>query len=191
MLHRSPTSKIGRQHLQVTTSLKSVSALYNEIQRRVAHQRQKCSEAMKKTVDQSELEIPQFVKERLIVDETRKMIYCPIPKAGSSNWKRIFIKLTHPEYEDTEDLLDIRGVHHIDLPTLDSLSQEKQEKVLKEYRKFKLIIILICIQVRMAERSKAPDSSSNLHCYSVRVFWSPIGGVGSNPTSDTHFAFEV
>ena len=114
---------------------------------------------MKKTVDQSELEIPQFVKERLIVDETRKMIYCPIPKAGSSNWKRIFIKLTHPEYEDTEDLLDIRGVHHIELPTLDSFSEEKQEKVLKEYRKFIIIKILICTQVRMAERSKAPDSS--------------------------------
>ena len=70
--------------------------MYREILGRVAHQRQKCSEAMKKTVDQSKLEIPQFVKERLIVDETRKMIYCPIPKAGSSNWKRIFIKLTHP-----------------------------------------------------------------------------------------------
>ena len=98
---------------------------------------------MKKTVDQSELEIPQFVKERLIVDETRKMIYCPIPKAGSSNWKRIFIKLTHPEYEDTEDLLDIRGVHHIELPTLDSFSVDKQEKVLKEYRKFRTIKNLI------------------------------------------------
>ena len=98
---------------------------------------------MKKTVDQSELEIPQFVKERLIVDETRKMIYCPIPKAGSSNWKRIFIKLTHPEYEDTEDLLDIRGVHHIELPTLDSFSVDKQEKVLKEYRKFRRIKNLI------------------------------------------------
>ena len=70
--------------------------MYREILGRVAHQRQKCSEAMKKTIDQSKLEIPQFVKERLIVDETRKMIYCPIPKAGSSNWKRIFIKLTHP-----------------------------------------------------------------------------------------------
>ena len=114
---------------------------------------------MKKTVDQSELEIPQFVKERLIVDETRKMIYCPIPKAGSSNWKRIFIKLTHPEYEDTEDLLDIRGVHHIELPTLDSFSEEKQEKVLKEYRKFIIIKIHIQSHVRMAERSKAPDSS--------------------------------
>ena len=60
---------------------------------------------MKKTVDESKLEIPQFVKERLIVDETRKMIYCPIPKAGSSNWKRIFIKLTHPGQESTYQVI--------------------------------------------------------------------------------------
>ena len=40
------------------------------------------------------------------------------------------------EYEDTEDLLDIRGVHHIELPTLDSFSEEKQETFLKEYRKY-------------------------------------------------------
>ena len=40
------------------------------------------------------------------------------------------------EYEDTEDLLDIRGVHHIELPTLDSFSEEKQATFLKEYRKY-------------------------------------------------------
>ena len=70
------------------------------------------------------------------------------------------------EYEDTEDLLDIRGVHHIELPTLDSFSEEKQETFLKEYRKYLKSVTgtnpPLCrsgIQVRMAERSKAPDSS--------------------------------
>ena len=44
--------------------------------------------------------------------------------------------------------------------------------------------------VRMAERSKAPD----LRCATVpaskgneRAFWSPNGGVGSNPTPDSVF----
>ena len=41
--------------------------------------------------------------------------------------------------------------------------------------------------VRMAERSKAPDSSLAYAASADRVFWSPSGGVGSNPTSDTHF----
>ncbi len=46
-----------------------------------------------------------------------------------------------------------------------------------------LSLISLCQQVRMAERSKAPDS----RCYlflSRWGFWSPHGGVGSNPTSD-------
>ncbi len=47
-----------------------------------------------------------------------------------------------------------------------------------------LSLISLCQQVRMAERSKAPD----LRCYFLLIcwgFWSPHGGVGSNPTSDT------
>ena len=37
----------------------------------------------------------------------------------------------------------------------------------------------------MAERSKAPDSRSDpSHATWDRAFWSPNGGVGSNPTSD-------
>ncbi len=47
-----------------------------------------------------------------------------------------------------------------------------------------LSLISLCQQVRMAERSKAPDS----RCYLLLSrwgFWSPHGGVGSNPTSDT------
>ncbi len=49
-----------------------------------------------------------------------------------------------------------------------------------------LSLISLCQQVRMAERSKAPDSRHYqfLNCWG---FWSPHGGVGSNPTSDTSF----
>ena len=44
---------------------------------------------------------------------------------------------------------------------------------------------LLTAGVRMAERSKAPDSRANL---ALRwVFWSTYVGVGSNPTSDTFF----
>ncbi len=47
-----------------------------------------------------------------------------------------------------------------------------------------LSLISLCQQVRMAEQSKAPDSR---HCQLLSCwgFWSPHGGVGSNPTSDT------
>ena len=42
----------------------------------------------------------------------------------------------------------------------------------------------------MAERSKAPDSRlDTLHCCNdiPRAFWSPLGGVGSNPTPTESF----
>ena len=42
----------------------------------------------------------------------------------------------------------------------------------------------------MAERSKAPDSRSNpSHGSWDWAFWSPNGGVGSNPTSDIYPSF--
>ncbi len=52
-----------------------------------------------------------------------------------------------------------------------------------------LSLISLCQQVRMAERSKAPDSRCYLF-FSRWGFWSPHGGVGSNPTSDTS-SFEL
>ena len=48
--------------------------------------------------------------------------------------------------------------------------------------------------VRMAEWSKAPDSSDELACLYIRqawVFWSTNVGVGSNPTSDKPFSVSI
>ena len=51
-----------------------------------------------------------------------------------------------------------------------------------------LMVIMLCFfyQVRMAERSKAPDSrfTFSVDCRDYREFWSSYEGVGSNPTSD-------
>lgn len=75
--------------------------------------------------------------ERLLVDLEKKILFCPIPKAGSSNWKRIFAKLTTENYDEVDDLLEIRKVHHIQLPVLSDFSDEKQKKILKDFSKFK------------------------------------------------------
>ena len=48
-------------------------------------------------------------------------------------------------------------------------------------------IFLGLSQVRMAERSKAPDSRFTLLTDNERAFWSSYEGVGSNPTSDKIF----
>ena len=54
-----------------------------------------------------------------------------------------------------------------------------------------LMVIMLCFfyQVRMAERSKAPDSrfTFSVDDRDYREFWSSYEGVGSNPTSDKTF----
>ena len=54
-----------------------------------------------------------------------------------------------------------------------------------------LMAIMMCFfyQVRMAERSKAPDSrfTFSVDYRDYREFWSSHEGVGSNPTSDNIF----
>ena len=42
-------------------------------------------------------------------------------------------KLLNPEFEDVDNLLDIRSVHHIELPVLSSYSPAEQEKFLDEF----------------------------------------------------------
>ena len=53
---------------------------------------------------------------------------------------------------------------------------------------YRLSLIYSPATVRMAERSKAPDSSVNLvgNDKSTVSFWSTYVGVGSNPTSDKY-----
>ena len=41
----------------------------------------------------------------MVVDPIHKILYCELPKVGSSNWKRVLIKLTDPRYEDVKNVL--------------------------------------------------------------------------------------
>lgn len=40
----------------------------------------------------------------MIVDPIHKMLYCELPKVGSSNWKRVLIKLTDPRKRPINDI---------------------------------------------------------------------------------------
>ena len=58
--------------------------------------------------------------------------------------------------------------------------------LLSRYCALKALLIFPVSHVRMAERSKAPDSRVEL--FLTGVFWSTNVGVGSNPTSDKRFS---
>ena len=60
-----------------------------------------------------------------------------------------------------------------------------QVELPSRYRANKALLFFSKPHVRMAERSKAPDSRVEL--FLTGVFWSTNVGVGSNPTSDTDF----
>ena len=123
---------VKRTLIQENFNVSHFQSLKKVVDKRVEHQRKVCKAALHK----SDPKVPDYVRERLIVDQARKLIYCPIPKAGSSNWKRIFVKLLNPEFEETEDLLEIRGVHHIELPTLSSFPVSDQSKFLATFGEF-------------------------------------------------------
>ena len=38
----------------------------------------------------------------MIVDKKHKLMYCEMPKVGSTNWKRVLMKLTNPIYKDVD-----------------------------------------------------------------------------------------
>ena len=38
-------------------------------------------------------------------------MYCEMPKVGSTNWKRVFMKLTNPKYENIP--IEGEGLHHL------------------------------------------------------------------------------
>lgn len=78
----------------------------------------------------------------MIVDPIHKLMYCEMPKVGSTNWKRVLMKLTNlAKYKDV-DLMDINKVRRFQENNLTKLIEyepSKREEMLDEYYKFTFV----------------------------------------------------
>jgi hypothetical protein len=90
----------------------------------------------------------------MIVDEGNKLMYCELPKVGSSNWKRVLIKLTDERFEDIRNVLAIRKPRKLDHYNL----------TVKSF----LVTLLFRVSVfdRLSSRKKARNAEDLLHLHS-------------------------
>ena len=116
----------------------------------------------------------------LIVDATHKIIYCEIPKASSTNWKRTLIKLSNPEkYRDVKNIMAIRNPRksqHYDLKYLSDFSLEEQLKMLNSQNYFKFTFVRHPLdRLLSAYKDKAAEDFRGKHGEKVFKFYSQSG----------------
>ncbi|XP_066284370.1 carbohydrate sulfotransferase 11-like [Branchiostoma lanceolatum] len=75
----------------------------------------------------------------IIVDDKHKILYCFVPKVACTNWKRIMIKLRHPEIEKPQDISPQDAHVTYFLPSLKLYSQEEIQYRLDNYFKFMFV----------------------------------------------------
>ncbi|XP_035675463.1 carbohydrate sulfotransferase 11-like isoform X1 [Branchiostoma floridae] len=75
----------------------------------------------------------------LIVDDEHKMLYCFVPKVACTNWKRVMIKLRHPDIDKPQDISPRDAHETYFLPTLKRYSPEAIQYRLDNYFKFMFV----------------------------------------------------
>jgi len=81
----------------------------------------------------------QEIEFPMIVDEKNKIMYCELPKVGSSNWKRVMIKLTDDRFNDVRNVLSIRKprkLEHYNLRYLTDYPWQERLEMLQTYYTF-------------------------------------------------------
>ena len=82
------------------------------------------------TIEQS-----MYLFKHMIVDDNHRLIYCYIPKAACSNWKRV-MQVLSGKYQKVED---IHKLNHTDFNFLSSYNLEEVDYKLKNYFKFMFV----------------------------------------------------
>ncbi|XP_072181002.1 carbohydrate sulfotransferase 11-like [Diadema setosum] len=74
----------------------------------------------------------------LYVDEKDKIIYCSIPKAGCTSWKRLLMSATNDSVQ-VESISKDYAHHNKMLRTLYEYPESQREPILRSYRKFTFV----------------------------------------------------
>lgn len=78
----------------------------------------------------------------MIVDPQHKLMYCEMPKVGSTNWKRVLMKLTNLEKYKNVDLMDMNKVRRFqenNLTKLIDLEPKIRAEMLDNFYKFTFV----------------------------------------------------
>ncbi|XP_072181034.1 carbohydrate sulfotransferase 11-like [Diadema setosum] len=112
-------------------SHESVAAAIQPSRKR--HMRNMCQKTL--PVHQRErLRVSSETLKHLYVNDEHKIIYCSVPKAGCTNWKRILLALENSSLSVPDISRD--AAHHNHLRTLYDYSESQRSQMLKQYTKF-------------------------------------------------------
>ncbi|XP_014681014.1 PREDICTED: carbohydrate sulfotransferase 13-like isoform X2 [Priapulus caudatus] len=77
-------------------------------------------------------------KSRLLVVDKYKLVYCSVPKAGNTNWKRVLLSLLLPSGGRPPETVSFHEAHHSPslLRPLSSYPSDDQQSIMRTYYKF-------------------------------------------------------
>ncbi|XP_030830282.1 carbohydrate sulfotransferase 11 [Strongylocentrotus purpuratus] len=83
-------------------------------------------------------EISDDTLKRLFVNEKHRIVYCSIPKASCTNWKRLMMVATNDSI-DLESVTKFNAHHNGVLQTLYDYPEYERNTILKSYKKFTFV----------------------------------------------------
>jgi hypothetical protein len=75
----------------------------------------------------------------LLTDDTHKVIYCPLPKAGCTTFKQLLVDSLGKSLNSNEDIHHERVMEYVGIKTLNKYSKEEIDFRLKSYFKFMVV----------------------------------------------------
>ena len=118
--------------------------------------------------------------EDIVVDQERKILFCGVPKAATTIWKRMFLKMEFPRFANVP-LDEVRSgkdgklstTKGQDLKTLKDFTIEERKQIFDTYYKVSLFLSADCLLRRFLNSPKqfGLNSLSTQLIYVLFSFW--------------------